>query len=278
MRPFMQVLAGTLCLALAALPAAAAEDVVATARQNTVAEVIDTNGGTTANAVFGSASATTTRTRIDAETGSSDAQTRHFDAIGTNKSTFKLWNLGTGSALSTAEAKAIDLSFNFRVLGTNWLDESADSAGSYGPAHSFNMGYSLKVFAGVGYAEADGYTARSCGGSSCSFSPGQSMAGTFDFVLALGWDGATLFSNSGIITMSLQSLSGGPATTRGTLLLESIDLTGGTAPAGGLGIRLDQTGQIIPIATVVPEPENWAMLLAGLAAVAGIARRRTLPS
>jgi hypothetical protein len=36
----------------------------------------------------------------------------------------------------------------------------------------------------------------------------------------------------------------------------------------------DPVPVLVPIATPVPEPSTWAMMLLGLAAVAGVARRR----
>jgi PEP-CTERM motif len=77
----------------------------------------------------------------------------------------------------------------------------------------------------------------------------------------------------GTLFMSSVSLASIDSQARGGLTLDSITLVGGAAPLGGLGVRLDQTGQIIPVTAPVPEPGTWAMWLAGVATM-GLLRRR----
>jgi hypothetical protein len=78
----------------------------------------------------------------------------------------------------------------------------------------------------------------------------------------------------GTLFMSTVTLASNNSQSRGGLTLDSITLASGTAPAGGLGARLNQTGQIIPIVSAVPEPSTWAMWLAGVGLMGFIRRRR----
>lgn len=272
----VQPLVAALALAFAAPHAAAIDyDVHAVASQNLVGSFHDSQPGVQASAHFGGGAVITTRTSVDIAVTTSPDQQHHNDANGYHYTTFTLWDLGSNSALSTAAAKALDLRFNFSVTGGTWLDETFQD-GSYGPGHGYTIAYSAKAFAGASYAEADATSSRSCGGTSCASGPDQSMAGSFDLDFALDWDGSTLFSNSGILFMQFQASAGGDATAGGLLKLDSVWLTAGDAPAGGLVLRLDQTGGFLGVTPVaaVPEPESYALLLAGLGVVGLLARRR----
>ena len=274
----VQPLVATLALGLTfAAPHAAAIDfdVHAVASQNLVGSLHDSQPGVQASAHFGNAAVTTTRTSIDLAATPSVDQQHHNDADGYHYTTFVLWDLGSDSALSLADAKAIDLRFNFSVTGATWLDDTFQD-GSYGAGHGYTMAYSAKVFAGAGYTQADATTFRTCGGASCVQSPDQSMAGGFDFDFSLDWDGSGLFSNNGTLFMQFQASAAGAASAGGMLKLDSIWLTAGDVPAGGLALRLDQTGGFLNVTPLVavPEPESYALFLAGLGVVGFVARRR----
>lgn len=272
----VQPLAAILALALAFTSTHAVAidyDLHAVASQNLVGSFHDSQPGAVATAHFGNAAVITTRASVDLAATESTDQQHHNDADGYHYTTFTLWDLGGNSALSNAAAKTIDLRFNFSVTGATWLDETSTD-GNYGAAHSYAMAYSVKAWAGAGFSEADAFTSRNCGGASCTFSPDQSMAGSFNNAFSLDWDGASLFSNSGILFMQFQASAGGAATAGGLLKLDSIWLTAGNVPAGGLALRLDQTGGFLSVTPLIPEPESYALFLAGLGVVGFVARRR----
>jgi PEP-CTERM motif len=208
--------------------------------------VTDNNTGPSATAQKGfnlaalqGSAANTTRTRTDALAfGYGTPAFDHYDAISSTRSRYTLWDLASNTAV--ASAAGLGLTFNFSLTG---LFEATVSR-AYGPGPG-----------GLQYATTGDATLL--GGFAQVFSLQQTVGEIY----------GTLYMYSGSVA-SNDSRSGG------VLSLDSIALTTGTGPLGGLGVRLNQTGQILPVVMpAVPEPATWAMWLVGLA-TAGFMRWR----
>lgn len=189
-----------------------------------------------------------------------------YGARATSGSGFELWNLATNSALDPALAATLGLSFNFHLQGQLTVGPVSLSAGSidYDVA-LFSSGvdqmasHLTVIYGPVPPFPTTGYSVQ---GNS-------SLRGEFNHRFSL------LFQNrsAGLLQMSMMVSASNQVTAKGDLVLDSINLASGLMPGDGLGIRISETGLILPV-SAVPEPQTWALLLAGLAAVSGVARRR----
>jgi len=79
---------------------------------------------------------------------------------------------------------------------------------------------------------------------------------------------------SGTLFLSSVTLASNNSQAQVGLTLDSITLGSGLAPVGGLGVRLDQTGAILPVVSAVPEPSTWALWLVGAAALGALRKQR----
>lgn len=263
------------------LPLVVAEDasagnVTASALINTVGQVDDTSAGATASAYYPdviapSAYANSTRTSIErSASGDGRPVTEGGASSGTSYTDFELWDLLGNTALDPAAAATLDLRFNYRFLGSTLVPTvslSSASAGFqvqnyYASSYSEAGGSLTVVYGPVAPFPSEGYT----------ITGDTRMLGTYDFIIPL----SHIKSATGQIYLFFQGGAGNMGVSSGTLSLDSIVLTGGTMPAGGLGVRLQPTGQIITV-TDVPEIDaagvgSVAALVA--AALALVERRR----
>ena len=277
-RPRQQTLLAALSLVLAwlAAPAQAVDFVSAQAFQNLdPATFTDTNTGTTATAqkeydpvLQRGSIATTTRTSTQATAyGFGTGVTTHYNALSSTRSQFTLWDLAGNSALSSAAG--LGLSFNFTLAGQLLTGPTSIS--------SANLAYEAELrnaFNGVSQERLA--TAGSAYGPGPGGVPGYVNVGdptlqgsfvqNFSLLHTTGDLVGTLFLNSNTTSSNNSRALVG-------LNLDSITLASGSAPLGGLGVRLDQTGQILPVVAAVPEPSTWAMFMAGALGM-GVWRRR----
>jgi hypothetical protein len=259
-----------------ATPAWAVDFVNAQAFQNLDPVIVtDNNTGASATALKGfnlaalqGSAANTTRTRTDALAfGYGTPVFDHYDAISSTRSRYTLWDLASNTAV--ASAAGLGLTFNFSLTGLFEVGPTSVSSASFSYEAELRNSFNSVVqerLATVSRAYGPGP-----GGLQYATTGDTSLVGGFAQLFSLqqtvGEIYGTLYMYSGSVA-SNNSRSGG------VLNLDSIALTTGTGPLGGLGVRLDQTGQILPVVMpAVPEPATWAMWLVGLA-TAGFMRRR----
>ena len=198
----------------------------------------------------------------------SDAQgapiTQGMSASADAWSNYTLWDLGANAA--AANGSTYTLSFNFHLFGNLTVPAvSLSTANISYSAVVYSNGYQAtgtgysKVYGPIAPFPSEGYV----------FTGDTSLDGTFDKSFSLVHNS----SATGLFTLGLISGASGAGYSGASLVLDSVTLLGGTVPVGGLGIRIDQTGQIIQV-TAVPEPETYAMLLAGLGIIGSMARRK----
>lgn len=154
--------------------------------------------------------------------------------------------------------------FAFSALPALAIDEIVDVA----PTASFSSSVAAGAFSmnWVFNLLADSYVGASATNVAISFNGGPSFGGITDFAANL--NGSPLFLNSfasgSPVNVATQVLAGSSTIPAGNFSLQ----VSGVAGAGGASFG----GSII--ATPVPEPETYAMMLAGLVAVGFLARRR----
>ncbi len=278
----------TLC-GLALSSACHAGNVNAKAYQNLISiQETASPGNSTAAAVTaqegeGYARVTTSRRSIDSDIlGYGSFATSHLTTSGSGSTNYELWNLSENRKLTAGEAAPLQLSFNFKLTG--FLEtEPVSLSGS-------SVSFQAVVYSDL-YDDIDSAV-------SLIFGPGPggnqyAQSGDASLVGAV----AKTFSlvhktyNSGLYTMQLISGSSNRARTQHELTLDSVSLLDGAAAATpatrfnaasamaateALGLRLVETGEIIPIGTVtaVPEPGSWLMMAAGIGALAATRARR----
>lgn len=234
--------------------------------------VTDNNTGTSASAqkeyvagLNGSA-ANTTRTSTQAIAyGLGTTFSTHYDAISSTRSQFTLWDLSSNSALPSAAG--LGLSFNFTLSGE--LDVRPSSLTSASLSYEAELRNASNVVAQERVATATSVYGPGPGGLQYNNSGDPTLLGNFvqNFSLL-----STVGDLTGTLFLSSVSLASFDSDTLVGLNLNSITLATGLAPAGGLGVRLNQTGQVIPV-TAVPEASTWAMWLVGLCALSAWRRR-----
>ncbi|MBT9487027.1 MAG: hypothetical protein IV093_05895 [Rubrivivax sp.] len=252
--------AAALTALLAALVLSApaqAYNVQARASQNPNPGASDINDGALAYAEWPpGAWARATRTQQEAATDGlpqSGASTA-FAAQAAAKSAYDLWDLGSNTALSAAQADSLDLVFHFQALGHMTVDPVSLSVASI--AHGATL-YSQ------GFEQAGSYSSVVYGpmpGGPGYLATGDGWYGDIDTHFTL-----THRSNAdGILDTSVQVSAAHHARSSLTLSLNAVTLGAGTLPSAGLGIRLRETGEIL-VVSAVPEPGTWALWAAGLA-------------
>ncbi len=265
------------CAALALLTSipAWAGNVQASAGQNLEGTHTDSNPGTFASAYWPDVShpvagVMSYRTAIEAfSDGHGAPQQNHTDASGNSWTAYTLWNLASDTALDSATAATLDLSFNFRALGDLSVPTVSLSVGTTGfgvelyssTVHTRNESISV-VFGPVSTFPYEGYL----------FTGNAALFGHYDMSFSVLHEN----TGSGFLWMSFGNSASNAAFGSGTLMLQSITLADGTVPSGGLGVRLE-TGQILVVSNV-PEPQAWALWLAGAGALGWAARRQRLAS
>jgi len=251
-------------LAVFAVPALAG-DVVARAGQNPNF-VQDSNPGATAQAQWpagagpAAASATTTRLSTAVEiTGAGASASLHHNAASSHGTLYRLWDLDTDTAVDPALARTAALDFNFRLTGATFVDALSLS--------TMTFQYSATVVSSTA-EQASGSVSGVFGPTGYLFIGDTSLSGAFDQTFSLHHS----HRDTGQLLMLTSGLAGNAAGSMGQLTLASVTLA---APwtGGSLGLRLEETGQILSV-SAVPEPGSWAMTLAGLGLVGWMARRR----
>jgi hypothetical protein len=265
-----------LVLSFGAAPAWALDFVNAQAFQNLDPIIVtDNNTGLSAIALkeynaagqLGSA-ASTTRTSTQATAyGYGTTSSTHYDAISSTRSQFTLWDLTSNSALPSAAG--LGLSFNFTLSGYVDVGPSSISSGNFSYEAEVRNGFNS--VAQERLANVSRVYGPGPGGLQYATSGDSSLIGNFVQSFSLLQTVGDLY---GTLFMSTVSGAANNAQAKGGLNLDSITLVAGLAPSGGLGVRLNQTGQIIPVTSPVPEPTTWAMWLAGAAAMGFMRRRR----
>lgn len=259
-------------LGFTALPVVAGPgEIVASASKNTIG--IDTHSSlgvpATVSAVWntgpGYAHAESSRTSIEVISNSQGSLTTEaMAASGSVWSNYSLWDIANNAA--AANGGSYTLSFNFHLYGSLSVPPSSVSTAS--------VSYDATLYS-TGYQQLGAHFNSNYGPISPFPSEGYvnsgdaTLSGTFDSHFSLTHNA----QSTGLLTLGLQSGASGAGYSAATLVLDSVTLASGTAPAGGLGIRIGQTGQVIQV-TAVPEPETYAMLLAGLGLLGFAARRK----
>jgi hypothetical protein len=267
-----------LMLSFGATPVWAVDFVNAQAFQNLDPVIVtDNNTGLAATALkeydavalLGSA-ASTTRTSTQAIAyGYGTATTTHYDAISSTRSQYTLWDLASNTALGSAAG--LGLSFNFTLSGFVDVGPTSLSTASFSYEAEVRNGFNSVVSERLATLTRV-YGPTSPPGTFGYVNTGDTtLIGNFTQSFSLLQTVGELY---GTLFMSTVTLASNNSQSRGGLTLDSITLASGTAPAGGLGARLNQTGQIIPIVSAVPEPSTWAMWLAGVGLMGFIRRRR----
>jgi len=250
-------------------PAAWAANITALAYQNTIGMDQQFSAGAQVSATYGNAYAGATRSlvmsRVDG--AGAGAQT-HFTATAGSTSNYSLWDMGRNFALEPAAAQQMDLVFNFDLAGLLTVSPFSLS----GAATRFSAGIDYTV-------SGDSFQ----GAVSVSYGPVPPFPSLDYTVVGDDWlfgSYAASYSarhrgaSEGVITFIVTNTAFNGGTAQSTLTLASVGLLGGVAPAGGLGIRISETGLILPVSPV-PEVATWATMGAGLLLIAaGRLRRR----
>jgi hypothetical protein len=264
-----------LVLAFGATPVWALDFVNAQAYQNLDPVIVtDNNTGLTATAEkeysaagqLGSAASTSrTSTQVTAY-GYGTTATTHYDALASTRSQFTLWDLASNSALPSAAG--LGLSFNFTLSG--YFNVGPVSLSSAGFSYEAELRNSINSVSQERLATVSQAYGPGPGGLQYATSGDTSLLGNFSQSFSLLQTVGDLY---GTLFMSNTATAANNSQVTGGLNLDSITLVAGLAPVGGLGVRLNQTGQIIPVSPV-PEASTWAMWLAGATAMGYMRRRR----
>jgi hypothetical protein len=268
----LRLAAGLALSALCSLAGTAqAGDVVARAGQNPNF-IQDSNPGATAQAVWPvdsptpSASAHTTRTRTSVfADGNGASASFHHNAASSHVTLYELWDLATQQPVAPALAADTLLDFNFHLTGATTVEAVSLSNLTFqywalltSNSESFELASSVNVVFGPGP-----------GGSQYLVSGDASLYGAFDQRFSLRHSG-----DDGRLLMLSAGLAGNQSLMQGSLSLESISLVDGWN-GGALGVRLLETGEILPVVGSIPEPGTWALWLAGLALMGRALAQRT---
>jgi MYXO-CTERM domain-containing protein len=274
-RRLQQLLAAvTLASLLMTGPAWAVDFVQATAFQNLdPITFVDNNTGSTASAqkeyVAGSqgSAASTSRTSTEAIAyGFGATVTTHYDASSSTRSAFTLWDLASNTALPSAAG--LGLSFNFTLSGN--LTVGPTSLSSAGLTYEAEVRNAINAVSQERLGNLTSTYGPGPGGAQYVNVGDLTLLGNFVQSFSLLHTAGDLY---GTLFMSSVTLASNVSQSLVGLNLDSITLATGVAPLGGLGVRLDQTGQIIPV-SAVPEPATWAMWLVGVAALGALRRGR----
>jgi len=255
------------CVLLTA-PAAWAANVTALAYQNTIGIDQQFSGGAQVSATFGNAHAFASRSQVlsRVDGAGAGAQT-HFTATAGSTSNYSLWDMGRNLPLEPAAAQQMDLVFNFELAGLLTVSPMSFS------------GASTRFTGGMNYT-VGGESFE--GAVSVSYGPVPPFPAFGYIVAGDGWlfgGYAASYSarhrgaSGGIITFIVSNTAFNGGTAQSSLTLASVAVLGGAMPPGGLGIRIAETGLIVP-ASPVPELATWATMGAGLLLIAAGRLRR----
>jgi hypothetical protein len=264
--PAAAALCLSLCCSVASSPAQAT--LTASAYQNTIGNSQDSNDALEAVASFGQATARATRSQVHASAiGAGSTQVTHFGASAGSVSHYSLWDMAANLPVSPVDAQQMELAFNFDLVGSVVVGTTIISAASTrfeaglqhtGGGSQFSDTVSVS-FANIFPFPAVGYTIAGNG----------SLFGSYAMSFSVRHQGAV----DGVISFIVANTAGNNATASSTMTLSSVNLLRGAQGAGDLGVRLAETGLIIPVSPV-PEPATWALCLAGGCWVVRRARRR----
>ncbi len=282
------LLAATLC-GMALSSACLAGNVNATAYQNLVSiqETASPGNSTTAavNAQQGEgyARVTTSRRAVESDIlGYGATATTHLTTSGFGSTNYELWNLSENRKLTAREAEPLQLSFNFKLTG--FLETQPISlSGS-------SVSFQAVVYSDLYDEASNGVTlvfGPGPGGDQYLQTGDGSLVGRVNKTFSL----VHRNDDSGIYTMQLISGANNRARAQFQFSLESVSLLAEAVAAGpsasfnavnataattALGIRLVETGEVIPVGavTAVPEPSSLLMMAAGLGLLAAAQARR----
>jgi hypothetical protein len=261
------------CLLLGALPVHAG-NITALAAQNLIGSDEQTSSvDVEVSASFGQASARASRVQVSAfANGAGAGPQTAFQSSAGSTSTYSLWDIGRNLPVAPADAMEMELDFNFELVGSLTVGSSSLSSAStryvagLDPSNVIIVNHQSALTVTYGPVP---------GGLDYIFIGDQSLYGGFVQSFTARHEGAL----GGAITMVVSNTAFNAGNAHSTLTLASIGLIGGAMPPGGLGVRIDETGLIIPVSPVIPEPAAMLLMRAGLAAVVpAVAWQRRRPS
>jgi hypothetical protein len=199
--------------------------------------VIDQNPGAVATAASpnaapgGDASASATRLTVSAASNGAGAGPlghQYHAASASNYTTYRLWDFDLNAAMDPAEARLLNLSFNFRLL--SWLDVPVGTVGlDVGTASYEARVVSLDSATIHTRADSVSYAV----GPPDSHTGNLSMLGGYDLSFALMHDA----SDDGWLEMSYGNSSANDVQARGALMLMSISVSEDVVLASLAGLQ-----------------------------------------
>ena len=240
---------------------------------NPVGSINNTSSGASTSAywpdpVTPKAGATATRTQLTAFTdGAGVAPPQIYGASALAGNDYTLWDTAGNTNLDYATAITLTLSFNFRVTGSLSVDPVSLSTGatSYNAQLFSQVANTAGAFVNVVYGPVPPFPSEDY------FTTGDAgLFGAYDRSFSLLHQAREY----GLLNMDYGNSASNAARASGSLTLQSVTLVGGVMPAGGMSIRLVDSGQLFAV-SAVPEPATGLLWLAGVAVLAGLARRRS---
>lgn len=234
----------------------------------------DINSGPGAFASFGSSTATTTRSTTQAAGSIANA----FTDLRTPVRSFARSDFTIVGLNGT-----VPLTFNWQFVGgRSWNANNASfgatlSVGVSAPGFIDTFGW------GISYVDGPPALGDFAGILSSTFTVSAAGSGFVNALPAGGWDGRGTRSGAITLTSAGSGLNGsfslltefgfaGQVTANYSTRLVSVTVANASQIAPGAHLLLDDGSRVA--ITAVPEPETWAMLIAGLALVSLRGRRR----
>ncbi|MFN0182596.1 MAG: hypothetical protein ACKVQR_02145 [Aquabacterium sp.] len=212
--------------------------------------------------------------------GDGNHVTQQYRSTAALRAGYTLWNTLENRALTFNEASGLTLAFDLRLRGDLSVPTSSDVA----VVNMGTMGFTASVTGGSGTAQLAGdYTAVWHAPSQYTLSQHLVPSGTQSVVVGGSWLTGPVSSAeltfslahsggaTGLLFMHVQSSAAKEAHSVFDLDLMDVHLAQGSY--AGLAVRFDSGGMVMGVSTI-PEPLPSALLLSGLAVVAGVARRR----